>query len=311
VDHDARHVNSATAELLALKAGERIRTIQADRWVQYPRAKRVLGILAHVLEHPRTTRIPSVAIYGDSGMGKTMIMEKFHLDHPPDFDPDTGKARTPVVALQMSGKPSERRLYAQLLTALGAPHNPRATIVDLEQKPINLLKVAHVKVLVIDEVHNILCGSHREQRVVLNTLRYLSNEMKMSLVCFGVTEAREAIHGDAQLARRFEGFSLPRWSTNEEFEELVRAILRNLPLREPSVLTTKSLRHVLQVSDGLTAKIFTMLIALAIRAIEAGRSRTMRCYSGRPLSPQRPFTREGSRARSLQATSCRAEGAAG
>jgi hypothetical protein len=70
----------------------------------------------------------------------------------------------------------------QLLTALGAPHNPRATIVDLEQKAINLLKDAHIKVLVIDEVHNILCGSHRDQRVVLNTLRFLSNEMKMSLV---------------------------------------------------------------------------------------------------------------------------------
>jgi len=122
---------------------------------------------------------------------------------------------------------------------------------------------------VIDEVHNILCGSHRDQRVVLSTLRFLSNEMKMSLVCFGVTEAREAIHGDAQLARRFEAFSLPRWSTNEEFEDLVRAVLRNLPLRQPSVLTAKSLRHVLQVSEGLTAKIFAMLNALGIKAIEA------------------------------------------
>ena len=182
MDHAARHLNSATADLLVLSVEERIRAIRADRWVQYPRARQALGILGHVLEHPRTTRMPSVAIYGDSGMGKTMIMEKFRLDHPSDFDPDTGKARTPVLALQMSGKPSERRLYAQLLTALGAPHNPRATIVDLEQKAINLLKDAHIKVLVIDEVHNILCGSHRDQRVVLNTLRFLSNEIKMSLV---------------------------------------------------------------------------------------------------------------------------------
>jgi hypothetical protein len=88
--------------------------------------------------HPRSTRMPSVAIYGDSGMGKTMIMEKFRLDHPADFDPETGKPRTPVLALQMSGKLNERRLYAQLLTALEAPHDPRATIVDLEQKAINL-----------------------------------------------------------------------------------------------------------------------------------------------------------------------------
>jgi hypothetical protein len=217
--------------------------------------------------------MPSVAIYGDSGMGKTMIMEKFRLDHPADFDPETGKARTPVLALQMSGKPNERRLYAQLLTALGAPHNPRATIVDLEQKAINLLRVAHIKVLVIDEVHNLLSGSHREQRVVLNTLRFLSNELKMSLVCFGVAEAREAIHGDVQLARRFDAFLLPRWSTNEEFENFVRAVLRNLPLRLPSVLTVESLRQILDVSDGLTARIFSMLNALAVQAIVAGQER--------------------------------------
>jgi hypothetical protein len=53
--------------------------------------------------------------------------------------------------------------------------------------------------------------------------------------------------------------------------DLVRAVLRNLPLRQPSVLTAKSLRHVLQVSEGLTAKIFAMLNARAIKAIEAGR----------------------------------------
>jgi Bacterial TniB protein len=273
MNHDSAHLNSATAELVALSSTERIRAIETDRWVQYPRARQALAILNYVLRHPRSTRMPSVAIYGDSGMGKTMIMEKFRLDHPADFDPETGKARTPVLALQMSGKPNERRLYAQLLTALGAPHNPRATIVDLEQKAINLLKVADIKVLVIDEVHNLLSGSHREQRVVLNTLRFLSNELKMSLVCFGVAEAREAIHGDVQLARRFEAFLLPRWSTNEEFEDLVRSALRNLPLRLPSVLTAKSLRQILDVSDGLTAKIFLMLNALAVQAVVAGHER--------------------------------------
>jgi hypothetical protein len=36
-------------------------------------------------------------------------------------------------------------------------------------------------------------------------------------------------------------------------------------------MSPRSLRHVLQVNDGLTAKIFAMLSALAIGAIEAGR----------------------------------------
>ena len=42
-------------------------------------------------------------------------------------------------------------------------------------------------VLVIDEVHNILAGTYREQRIVLNTLRFLSNRLQISLVCFGVS----------------------------------------------------------------------------------------------------------------------------
>jgi hypothetical protein len=93
------------------------------------------------------------------------------------------------------------------------------------------MRAVDVQVLVLDEVHNILAGTFREQRIVLNTLRYLSNELKISLVCFGVKEAREAISGDVQLARRFEEFRLSRWSAEEGFEQLVLAIIRNLPLR--------------------------------------------------------------------------------
>jgi hypothetical protein len=64
------------------------------------------------------------------------------------------------------------------------------------------MRAVDVRMLLLDEVHNNLAGTFREQRVVLNTLRYLSNELKISLVCFGVNEAREAISGDVQLARR-------------------------------------------------------------------------------------------------------------
>jgi hypothetical protein len=74
-------------------------------------------------------------------------------------------------------------------------------------------------------------------------------------------------------ATSFDAFLLPRWSTNEEFENFVRAVLRNLPLRLPSVLTVESLRQILDVNDGLTAKIFSMLNALAVQAIAAGHER--------------------------------------
>ncbi|WP_245466597.1 MULTISPECIES: TniB family NTP-binding protein [unclassified Mesorhizobium] len=168
----------------------------------YPSAKQALDRLNLLVDHPRRTRMP-VAIYGDSGMGKTMILEKFFDNNPSRFDPTTGVQAIPVLAIEMTGKPGERRLYAGILAALGAPQARRADFVQMEQAALRLLKTVGVHLLVIDEVHNILAGSYREQRVVLNTLRFLSNRLQISLVCFGVIEAREAISGDVQLARRF------------------------------------------------------------------------------------------------------------
>ena len=170
----------------------------------------------------------------------------------------------------------------------------------MERGAINTLRDIGVQILVLDEIHNILAGSWREQRIVLNTLRFLSNELKLSLVCFGIMEARDAINGDVQLARRFDAVTLPRWTAGKEFEQLVLAIVRNLPLREPSVLTVKGLRRVLQMSGGVSSRIFRMLNDLAIEAIERAKSaspamrsrRTSRFQKMRWLSNERRDRRQ-------------------
>ena len=268
--NDISHLTADAAYWLGENDERRVRAIQARRWVLYLRAKQVLERLNRLLDHPRGTRMPSVAIYGDSGMGKTMLMKRFRDDHPPSFDLRTGILKTPVLAMEMTSRPGERRFYAELLTLLGAPQRPRADIAQMEQAALRIMEAIGVQVLVIDEVHNILAGTYREQRIVLNTLRFLSNRLQISLVCFGVNEAREAIGGDVQLARRFEQFTLSRWAANEQFETLVTSILRNTPLRKPSVLTPKSLRRMLQITEGITSNIFHMVNNLAIDAIENG-----------------------------------------
>ena len=268
--NDISHLTADAAYWLGENDERRVRAIQARRWVLYLRAKQVLERLNRLLDHPRGTRMPSVAIYGDSGMGKTMLMKRFRDDHPPSFDLRTGTLKTPVLAMEMTSRPGERRFYAELLTLLGAPQRPRADIAQMEQAALRIMEAIGVQVLVIDEVHNILAGTYREQRIVLNTLRFLSNRLQISLVCFGVNEAREAIGGDVQLARRFEQFTLSRWAANEQFETLVTSILRNTPLRKPSVLTPKSLRRILQITEGITANIFHMMNSLAVEAVETG-----------------------------------------
>ena len=264
------HLTDDAGAALAESIDERIYFIRSKRWVAYPKALEILGHLKALLKHPRTTRMPSLAVYGDSGMGKSMLVEKFKDDYALSTREKPRAPRAKLLVVELARRPNERRLFAQILAVLGAPQNPRATIVELERTTVRLLGDLGVQVLVLDEIHNVLAASWREQRVVFNTLRYLSNELKLSLVCFGIVEARQAINGDVQLARRFDSISLPRWIAGKEFEQLVLAIVRNLPLKEPSVLTVKGLRRILLASDGVSARIFRMLNDVAIEAIETG-----------------------------------------
>lgn len=284
------HVTVEVAELLPSAAAIRIQFIRSKPWVPYPKAKLIIDLIEGLAAHPRTTRMPSMAVYGDSGMGKSMIVGRFKRPPSHSLDAERGKPDAKHLVVELAGGPGERRLYAQILAALGAPYNPRATIVALEQATIRLLRAVGVQVLLIDEVHNIIAGTWREQRIVLNTLRFLSNEVQLSLVCFGITEAREAINGDVQLARRFDVINLPRWNADEEFEQLVLAVLRNLPLREASVLTARGLKRILRVTDGVTSKIFRVLSEVAIKAIETGVER----ISDEAIDAWRPVSEEES-----------------
>ena len=75
--------------------------------------------------------------------------------------------------------------------------------------------------------------------------------------------------GDVQLARRFEEFPLPRWSAEEGFEQLVLAIIRNLPLPATNGSLGPRRRKILQVTDGIITSRSSALNDLAIEAMRA------------------------------------------
>jgi len=43
--------------------------------------------MEHLVRHPSCGRMPSMPLYGDSDIGKTMIVDKFVRDHPDICNP--------------------------------------------------------------------------------------------------------------------------------------------------------------------------------------------------------------------------------
>jgi type II secretory pathway predicted ATPase ExeA len=269
------HLYPNASRIAALSAEERILRIRADRWVSYPRAEAALAKLETLLSFPERARMPNLLLVGESGMGKTMIIEKFTRDHPSSFDDTTGRLHMPVVAVQMVSGPDETRFYRRILAAIGAPEPPRATLAVLESLALRLLTELRPHMLVIDEIHSLQAGTIREQARFLNMLRFLGNELRVPLVCVGTAQARNALRTDDQLVRRFEAFGLPPWQDGADFTGLMSTLMRSLPLRRESEIDEKALSRMIKVTGGITSGIFSIMSQLAISAIESGEERIL------------------------------------
>jgi len=105
-------------------------------------------------------------------------------------------------------------------------------------------------------------------------LRFLSNDLRLALVCVGVPEARHALLSDAQLRSRFSDIELPVWTPGEELREFVTRLVWSLPLRQPSPVDSARLRALLaERSGGVTLGICKAVERAAIAAIRTGKER--------------------------------------
>ncbi len=113
--------------------------------------------------------MPCILLYGESGLGKTMIVEKFARAHRAHYDDKKGRETRPVITVQMPPAPDERRVYTSILGELGVPFYTTERIATLEHLAYTILLELRPRVLIIDEVHNLLAGTEREQRRALNS----------------------------------------------------------------------------------------------------------------------------------------------
>src|SRR4051794_37347289 len=224
------HLGPAALEVIALPPDERIARIQGRRFTEYPRCRFMLDLMRAQIGQPNGVIKPNLLIWGESGQGKTTIMKKHLRDHPALFDKKAGVRRTAVVGLEMPPMCDVKWFYSKLLGAIDAPVNGgRNSVPAMADRVVTLYRLMGVRQILIDEAHNMLMGSLRQQRVMLAVIRHLSNELGIPLVLFGIQDAREALLHDSQLTRRFRFLELPMWGAGEEFQALVGSILRSLP----------------------------------------------------------------------------------
>ncbi len=262
------HLTPQAGKLAALPAAERLPLVGAPCWIGYPAARAAIAKLDRIVTEPPVLRPPNLLIVGPTNNGKSMIAERFRRMHPPSESADREHEMIPIVSMQMPSMPTVQRFYAALMAALRSPIPASRALERNEQLTLTIMRRVGVRLLIIDELHNILAGKSAQQREFLNLLRFLGNELRVSLLCLGTKEAYLAIRSDDQLENRFEPISLPRWSDDAELARLLTSFEATLPLRDPSNLGSASMRSViLQRTEGTIGEIAALLSSATREAL--------------------------------------------
>ena len=269
------HLRLDTRHIAELPPDARLHHLRSDSWIGYTRAVNALDRMNLLLAtQAGRVRPENMLLVGPSNNGKSTIAEKFLRQHARHTSAEGDRQIVPVLSVQMPPDATVGRFHALLLDSLGAPVGQMHTADRRGAMALNLMRACDVRLLLIDELHNVLCVSSSRQRELLGLLRYLGNELRIPIVALGTKDAWLALRLDDQLENRFQPFLLPKWGDDAETGRLLASFEALLPLRDASGLGMRDLRRaIIEKSDGLIGEVHQLLSAATVQALMAGRER--------------------------------------
>ena len=112
------------------------------------------------------------------------------------------------------------------------------------------------KIFIIDEIQNLIAGTSVKQRVLMNVIKNMHNELKIPLVGVGTKKALIAIKVDDQLESRFTMLDLPKMEIWRRFFGFFGIVSYAMPLEKASNLCHKpTSKMIYDLSGGILGRI--------------------------------------------------------
>ncbi len=275
LDNNYTHIKKEYRHLVSDSEESRIQFIKEPLWINYPQTIEINNVLKNLMNQPKKPRMQNLLLIGEPNMGKTSLIQQFAINNPDysfEDDLEISHPSKPVIIAQAPASADEKGLYIAILESFWTPYRPTDTIAKLRHQTIHLLRECHVKILILDEIHNFLGGTAAKQRMVMNVLKNLGNELLIPIVGVGTQDAALILHSDPQHASRFDVITLPKWDMNKDFKSLLMGFEGRFPLRKPSNLGTREKGTALYaISSGNLGDLHRLLIECAICAIKEER----------------------------------------
>ena len=266
-----RKLSLVASEMLEASNEDRITHINKQVFIPYPKAVELLDEMEDLLMHPKVNRMPNMLVLGRSDNGKTEILREFLTRHPAESRVELGAVYAPVIYVQSPPGPSEHLFLNHMLMLLGVGIKQNESSDKKMMRLMQILKEVQNKVLLVDELNALLAGSVVKQRFFLNMLKYIGNELQISIVAAGTQEAVQAVSSDKQIKSRFPTRALTLWQDGEVFRKLLFSFESVLPLKEESQIYKGELaRKLYGQCEGTIGELANIIRSSARYAIETG-----------------------------------------
>jgi hypothetical protein len=283
------HLDPRIWSIASEESAARIRVIERDLFIEHDYSKYLNSVLDEFMCGPRQTRMPCLLILGDAGMGKTAQLHRFQRQFPDSHDESSGQLQRHIIMVNVPTEPTKINLQFALLEALGAPTVSRHRSVDQAGVIRRMLSAHQAKIVIFDEIQHICHTRSRDRAVVLDTIKSISTECQISVICAGTPSVEREFHADPQIERRFDIASFVSWSVGGAFRRFLETYERVRPLRLASNLSEPMMmKEILAETGGVTHRIMQRLNAAAVVAIHERIERiTQELLSVKRLEPER------------------------
>ncbi len=270
----ARAANTLPVPAAKTDLEERLSYVRRTGWVPYRVGLKALTLLGQMIEAPNSHRPPCLLIHGDTNNGKTTIALKFAKDRNGSAMASSEHTTKPVLLVQNPPFADLGAFLGLALRALDAPTPRNARTERRLDQLLTVMRTADVRMLVIDEIHNILTSKVDQRALYLNGLKFLSNELQIPVVLIGTIEAMRALQSDQQLGNRFEPHHIPRWPNDENYARFLAGMCSAMRLGEGGNWRSKPLvTRFHAMSEGLTGETWKLMCRAAETAIKTQREK--------------------------------------